>query len=369
MWRCGRWLRLASVVLGGLSGPALAEEDGWRVARISGEAWVTRAGNPPSKLAPEATIAEGDTVQTSRNGRLQLLRGAETVLVAPNTVVQITEGEGSRTIVRQRAGSVTVEAEKKNIEHFEVRTPMLAAVVKGTQFTVTLQGGKASVAVSRGQVDVTSLKSGQSVLVLPGQRASVGHTGHGGLSVTGTGVRQPVRTGQPRTSDVKPAAVPRGGFTGPSLDKTSEKAPASSGAALHIAATIGPRIDIRQATKGLASEPRGSAASGHGKLAKSGSSDSVWKLQADAQVSGSAQASGQAALIGSGNTSGAASIAAGSASGTSGATSGAAAGDTGGAASASQGVGNAISAAATAAAGSGGAAVSAAVHAAKAAKK
>ena len=42
--------------------------------------------------------------------------------------------DGLSTTIQQRAGSILLEVEKRNVTHFEVETPYLAAVVKGTQF-------------------------------------------------------------------------------------------------------------------------------------------------------------------------------------------------------------------------------------------
>jgi hypothetical protein len=357
---------LGCLVLWALAVPANAQEGGWRVARLSGEAWVTRAGTSASPLISDAVVGRGEKIQTSRNGRVQLVRGAETVLIAPNSVLELSDEDGGRTIVRQQAGSVSIEAEKKNVQHFEVRTPVLAAVVKGTQFTVTLRNGMADVAVSRGQVDVTSFRSGQSVLVLPGQRASASAIGRGALSIGGAGRPQAIRTGVPVTSDVRPVTVPRGGFTKPVVAPTADTAVRRAGlsSAPRISGTIGPRINVHQASKGLASAPN-SQARETGRAAARGNT-SLWKQQVEARDTGSSAGSAQGAMLG--NSASAPGIVGGVASGAASGAAGGAGGNSGGVGNAggvgASAVGNAVSAAATAAAGSGGAAGSAAVRAA-----
>ncbi len=66
------------------------------------------------------------------------MRGEETILISPNSVVGLPteKKDGLSTTIMQQAGSILLEVEKRNIKHFEVETPYLAAVVKGTQFRV-----------------------------------------------------------------------------------------------------------------------------------------------------------------------------------------------------------------------------------------
>ncbi len=80
--------------------------------------------------------------------------------------------EGLATTITQQAGSILLEVEKKNVKHFEVETPYLAAVVKGTQFRVTVSASGATVDVTRGQVEVSDFKSGQIAMVMPGQHTA-----------------------------------------------------------------------------------------------------------------------------------------------------------------------------------------------------
>jgi ferric-dicitrate binding protein FerR (iron transport regulator) len=92
-----------------------------------------------------------------------LVRGEETILVAPNSVIGLpTENkDGLSTTIVQQAGSILLEVEKRNVKHFEVETPYLAAVVKGTQFRVSVNAASTSIEVIRGQVEVADFRSGQ----------------------------------------------------------------------------------------------------------------------------------------------------------------------------------------------------------------
>jgi hypothetical protein len=86
--------------------------------------------------------------------------------------VEVRDAAGQKmTSVLQFHGSVTIEAERRNVQHFSVQTPVLAAVVKGTQFTVTYRNGQARVDVDRGVVQVQDNAHNMVVDVTPGQAA------------------------------------------------------------------------------------------------------------------------------------------------------------------------------------------------------
>jgi hypothetical protein len=186
--------------------PLFAQDSGWRVNKVSGDIWVTSSGVQQASLATNAMLKPGDGIRTGRNGRVLLIRGTETILIAANSEIiipQQTNAVLSTTII-QRSGSILLDVEKRNQPHFEVETPYLAAVVKGTQFRVTIADDDAAVDVLSGKVEVTDFKSGQFAMTLPGQTAKVSLQGLAGLSLTGSGTFNPIQYGNPRT----PSAMP-----------------------------------------------------------------------------------------------------------------------------------------------------------------
>ena len=120
-------------------------------------------GRRSGLLHQQEVLNPGDTIRTGRNGRVLLMRGEETILIALNSVVglPVEKTDGLQTTILQQAGSILLDVEKRNVKHFEVETPYLAAVVKGTQFRVTVNAASTSVEVNRGQVEVSDFKSGQ----------------------------------------------------------------------------------------------------------------------------------------------------------------------------------------------------------------
>ncbi len=120
----GRILAIA-LALGAASSARAAEAEAWSVSKSSGEVWMTTTGAQQVSLGQEEILKPGDTIRTGRNGRVLLVRGEETILVAPNSVIGLpteNKDELSTTIVQQ-AGSILLDVEKRNVKHFEVETP------------------------------------------------------------------------------------------------------------------------------------------------------------------------------------------------------------------------------------------------------
>ncbi|HUI95880.1 MAG TPA: FecR family protein [Xanthobacteraceae bacterium] len=258
----------------------------WQVGKSSGEVWLTTSGVQPASLTEQATLKPGDSIRTGRNGRVLLVRGEESILVAPNSAITVpppknaqTDGtaDGQSTTILQQAGSILLQVEKRNVRNFEVETPYLVAAVKGTEFRVTLD----RVDVLKGSVEVADVKSGQYALVFPGQSAKVAL--RGGLSLSGAGLLAPVQKGAPRATTLRPLSVPRGGLAAPggtpdgqhvrALGAWVHAAAADGGAhagdALRIGAALGEvKLDIHKVTNGLAHD----GAAAKGQLAKS----TVW---------------------------------------------------------------------------------------------
>jgi hypothetical protein len=198
------------------------------------------------------------------------------------------------TTILQQAGSILLEVEKRNVKHFEVETPYLAAVVKGTQFRVSVNAAGTSVDVLRGQVEVADFKSGQIAQLLPGQMATAFAQGKAGLTLSGSGTFNPIEQGKPRAPSIQRIMVPKTGLPAPrhatngqqirslaALSSTaggpkpgpavSQSAPAHN--ALRISSSLGEvRLNFHQVTHGLA---RGMAPNSHAGRT-SATRDTVW---------------------------------------------------------------------------------------------
>jgi hypothetical protein len=257
-----------ALVLGAASGASAADDGVWQVSKSSGEVWTTTSGAQPVSLGQQAILRPGDTIRTGRNGRVLLTRGEETILVSPNSVIGLPteKKDGLSTTIEQQAGSILLEVEKRNVQHFEVETPYLAAVVKGTQFRVSVNANSTSVSVFRGQVEVADFKSGQIAQVMPGQVATASEHGKSGLSLSGSGTFNPIEQGKPRASSIERIMVPKTGLSGPS---SASAQPATT----RISTALGEvSLNFQKVTHGLA---HGMAAA-PGSVKRNAEKDTIW---------------------------------------------------------------------------------------------
>jgi hypothetical protein len=138
------------------------------------------------KLQRGAVVPDETPIRTMRSGRVTFERDAESIDLGPDTLIQIFDraGRTKHTTVKQHFGQVAVEAEVREVNHFSVRTPHLAAVVKGTRFVVTSGKAGAKVKVGRGAVAVSD-SSNSSVTIVAGQEVTAKPNGL--MTVAGRG--------------------------------------------------------------------------------------------------------------------------------------------------------------------------------------
>ena len=216
-------LRLAALATISLAAqPALADD--WTITRLRGEV-LQLVDSQWLPLKRNDVVSDDRRIRTTNNGYATLVRGNETLEIGPSTQIRIVDEGGAKpyTTVLQSWGTVGVEAEVRNVEHFAVRNQYLAAVVKGTQFSVSAKSTGGDVDVERGHVSVGG--SMESTLVSAGQAAHVQEDGT--ISVSGEGTL--------------PAVVEKGG-------KSKADAVTDPDAALTAAAA---RLELAKATGDL----------------------------------------------------------------------------------------------------------------------
>lgn len=173
-----RILQLIGAVLVLFASPAMAKDAvaAWTVAQKSGDVRVVRNGMQPTSVNVRAALAPGDIVATGANGRAMLTKGDDYIVVAPSSrlVLPKAQERSGYTRLIQQMGTMLYKVKRTGVPHFAVDTPMLAAVVKGTTFTIVVDQKGAAVQVTEGVVEVSSLTGDARRLVEGGLTVYVG---------------------------------------------------------------------------------------------------------------------------------------------------------------------------------------------------
>ncbi len=120
-------------------------------------------------------VPAGTTIVTGDEATVMLVRRGDSITVYPNSEVTIPEDAATgRLGVMQNFGTLLYRMETRESRNFEVRTPYLAATVKGTVFTVVVASNHAQVSVAEGMVRVTSAHNERSEMVREGWTATAG---------------------------------------------------------------------------------------------------------------------------------------------------------------------------------------------------
>ena len=187
---------LLAVIL--VAGAVDARAADWSVAQMSGRVSISVGAAQPVALTRGAVLPAGGILTTGPASRALLARNEETMVVGANTAIAVPPGSTNRqyTTILEKTGVVEFTVEKQNVQHFAVETPYLAAVVKGTQFTVEVTPSAGTVRVTRGVVEVTALATGYVTSITAGQSVTV--RADGTLELAGAGPRPTVYQGTPR---------------------------------------------------------------------------------------------------------------------------------------------------------------------------
>ncbi|MGV8921667.1 MAG: FecR domain-containing protein [Pseudomonas sp.] len=151
-------------------GLSTAIADDWTAVRLRGGVFALENG-AWTQLLRGSVVPDDRVIKSAPDGRITLVRGAETIELGPDTTAQIADQSGFTTVYNHE-GTVGVDAEARNVQHFAVQTPFLAAVVKGTAFTVQTSPAASTVTVARGTVEVDDEQNDTSVSVSAGEQVS-----------------------------------------------------------------------------------------------------------------------------------------------------------------------------------------------------
>jgi hypothetical protein len=206
----------------GLASTSVLAED-WTAGKLRGHVLVS-AGGQWVPLQRGQTAADRQYVRTMADGAVEFTRNGETIALSPNTQVEISEQAAGRyTVVAESFGQVSIADNHTALPHFAVNTPYVAAVVKGTVFTVISRPGGSQVLVDRGEVNVEDLRVHTFVNLLPDQHANV--TGNQPMSVGGSGTLQPITDARGQVVSVPTAGGEAAAAGSAKPAKASAKAP------------------------------------------------------------------------------------------------------------------------------------------------
>jgi ferric-dicitrate binding protein FerR (iron transport regulator) len=166
----------AALALGlfAMLGALPATADDWKIVKLRGT--VVEFVEGEWQRLERGDVVPDDRVIRTLGGRVTLVRGGETIDLGSNTQIQIFDEEARRpfTTVKQHFGTVGIEAEVRDVQHFAVQTPYLIAVIKGTRFVVTSGDTSSEVKVQRGAVEVNGTGSDTHTVIVAGQSAAAG---------------------------------------------------------------------------------------------------------------------------------------------------------------------------------------------------
>ena len=148
---------------------AWAGSEGARIVRIDGAVRIEASGKPiPARIG--ATIPLPAKVATGSDGSLRIEQPSATLDIGPNSTVLLPAADASRENVIQNVGRVLYSVKPRKSRTFSVQTPYLVSVVKGTLFSVAIEGGATEVALLEGSVELVA-DGIESVLLQPNEIA------------------------------------------------------------------------------------------------------------------------------------------------------------------------------------------------------
>ena len=159
----------------------------WRIVSVTGEATLKTANAVAKSVKPNDRVNPGDQLDAGPSSQVVLARGETSIAMTSGSQMVVPEkaGAGERATIMQKLGTLLFKIEKKSTPHFEVQTPFMAAVVKGTTFTVSVDGAASAVHVIEGAVEVASLATGDVAMVRPGFTAVVSSKPGSGVTIKG----------------------------------------------------------------------------------------------------------------------------------------------------------------------------------------
>jgi ferric-dicitrate binding protein FerR (iron transport regulator) len=145
----------------------------WLVTNVHGSVTAQRGADTAVPVNTGDRIVAGTRVRSQARGHVTLMRDGDVVQVDAESAVELAMtdwGTPAKGVI-QTFGTATFKVTSEPTKPFKVRTPFLTATAVGTAFTVTVGHDSADVKVLKGAVEVWSVLSGETNLLVAGEIA------------------------------------------------------------------------------------------------------------------------------------------------------------------------------------------------------
>lgn len=162
----------------------------WTVAEVSGQARArAEVAETWHDLQLNEALGPAAEVQTGPDGNAVLVHKGSRMQISPNSRLALPSNESMATgayRILQRLGNVLYRVKDRvpSMKRFEVETPYLAAVVKGTTFKVDASSDGGMVKVVEGIVGVHNMNGIGDATLTTGQSARIGAAAGSKLKVS-----------------------------------------------------------------------------------------------------------------------------------------------------------------------------------------
>lgn len=159
------------------AGDAPPRGEPWLVVDVAGEVVARHGEQPWQPLRDGALLLPESEIRTGPAAMVVLAHGEDRVQLMSRSSLTLSPEKDDDVFTRliQSFGRAIFEVDPRPDPHFEVETPYLTAIVKGTVFTIESSKEGASVMVDRGVVGITAtdgstadVRAGQTALALAG---------------------------------------------------------------------------------------------------------------------------------------------------------------------------------------------------------
>lgn len=170
------WLRAAIVVILAVTlGGAADPPQGWQVTSVEGVAKHGAAGAQVSNPTVGLSLVDGSWIETGAGGKVVVTRGKGSASIGAATRVAFFPDGKAEAQILQTLGLVSYALESVPLR---VDTAFSSASAKTANFSVQIMENSTVIAVTSGEVTVTSTDKKDEAIIKPGSTATFDQTGH-----------------------------------------------------------------------------------------------------------------------------------------------------------------------------------------------